>query len=81
MVTLVAKQKNDTTGFGQRLRALRQARGLSQEALGDLCVPRMRYQSLARLERSEQTPSWDTVLRLAAALGVSTDEFKPTAAG
>ncbi|HEY1191312.1 MAG TPA: helix-turn-helix transcriptional regulator [Gemmata sp.] len=75
MATEVAKEK-DTTGFGQRLRALREARGLSQAGLGELCSPAMTYQNIARLERSDRTPSWDTVLRLADALQVSTEEFR-----
>jgi transcriptional regulator with XRE-family HTH domain len=70
----VAKDK-DTTGFGQRLRELREARGLSQDALGKLCQPSMRYQAIARLERSEQSPTWPTVLKLATALGVEPNDF------
>lgn len=76
MVTAVAKEK-DTTGFGPRLRTLREARELSQHALGERCEPAMSYQTIARLERSDRTPSWETVLRLAKALGVATDEFRP----
>ncbi len=76
MIVTVAKEK-DTTGFGPRLRALREARGLSQDALGKLCDPPMRYQVLAKFERSEQTPSWATVLKLAKALGIGPEEFLP----
>jgi transcriptional regulator with XRE-family HTH domain len=76
LVESVAKEK-DTTGFGARLKALREAKGLSQEALGALCKPPMRHQAIARLERSDRTPSWNTVLRLADALEVSTEDFRP----
>jgi transcriptional regulator with XRE-family HTH domain len=68
-------EKKDTTGFGVRLKALREARELSQAALGKLCDPVMSYQDLARLERGERSPSWATVLRLAKALGVTPDAF------
>jgi transcriptional regulator with XRE-family HTH domain len=74
LVTDVAKEK-DTTGFGKRLRALREKKGLSQAGLGNLCDPAMSYQDLARLERGERTPTWPTVLKLAKALGVTPDSF------
>ncbi|VTR92522.1 xre family transcriptional regulator : : HTH_31 [Gemmata massiliana] len=76
MVTTLAKEK-DQTGFGLRLKTLRDAKGLSQEALGELCNPKMRGQAIARLEGSGRTPSWETVIRLAKALNVPTDEFLP----
>ena len=75
MISIVAKEK-DTTGFGKRLRALREAKELSQEALGRLCEPPMSYQEVARFERGDRTPSWETVLRLAKALGVTTAAFE-----
>ena len=76
MTTAVAKEK-DTTGFGKRLRVLRELRGLTLETLGGMCKPAMGYQAVARLERGERTPSWETVLRLCEALGVSAEEFMP----
>ncbi len=72
----MAKEK-DTTGFGERLKALRTAKGLSQSALGELCDPVMSYQAVARLERADRTPSWETVLKLAAALGCEPNDFRP----
>lgn len=76
MVATVAKDR-DTTGFGERLRAMRTARGLSQAALGKLCQPVMSYQDLARIERGDRAPTWPTVLKLAAALGVEPNDFLP----
>lgn len=73
MVATVAKGKSET-GFGARLKALREAKGLTQEALGKRAG--MRYQVIAKLERGAHDPKWATVLKLAAALGVDTDEFK-----
>lgn len=76
MVARVAKER-DTTGFGGRLRALRLARGLSQEALAEKCGKPMRYQHVAKLERGESVPKWPTVVKLAKALGVDPGEFLP----
>lgn len=66
--------EKDTTGFGKRLRELRKGANLTQEKLGELAG--MRYQVVARLEYGQRTPSWETVLKLAKALGVSTDAFR-----
>jgi transcriptional regulator with XRE-family HTH domain len=76
LVQTVAKDK-DTTGFGERLRALRVAAGMTQQELADKAE--MHSQSVNRLERGGRSPSWEIVLRLAQALGVSTDDFKPEA--
>lgn len=75
----ILEEKKDTTGFGKRLRAIRAEKGLTQESLGQLAG--MRYQVVARLERGDRTPSWETVLKLAKALGVSTEEFVDPDAG
>lgn len=71
----MAKGKKSDATFGVRLKALRQAKDLSQEDLGALCEPTMRGQAIARLEGDGRTPSWDTVLRLAKALGVTPNDF------
>lgn len=74
MVATLAERKKEATGFGPRLRALRLAAGLTQKQLADRVG--MHYQNLARLERGTRGPSWETVLKLADALGVSTEEFR-----
>jgi len=60
--------------FGGRLRALRERSTLSQVELaakiGSTAV------NICRLEAGRQKPTWDTVQRLAAALGVMTDHFR-----
>lgn len=58
-----------TTGrlvFGQRLRELRNARGLSQTALADLCGSNHPF--ISELERGVKVPSLTMILRLANAL-------------
>jgi transcriptional regulator with XRE-family HTH domain len=61
-------------GFAARLQALREASHMSQQDLADASgVHRV---SLARLELGEQQPSWETVVKLADALGVSTEAFR-----
>ena len=72
-MVLVAKGKPKST-FGPRLRALREAAGLTQSQLAEKAD--MLANALARLERGERDPLWATVLKLAEALDVSTDEFK-----
>jgi transcriptional regulator with XRE-family HTH domain len=60
--------------FGQRLRELREVAGLSRKDLAD----RAGMQSEAgvrNLEQGIRSPSWETVLRLASALGVSCEAF------
>jgi transcriptional regulator with XRE-family HTH domain len=68
-----------STGFGARLAAARQVAGISQRELGDRCG--VHPNTLAKLERGEQEPAWPLVLALADALGVSTEAFRPLAAG
>jgi len=51
------------------LRALREKDGRSQEALAHEAG--LTVGALARIERAETNPTWTTVSRLAAALGVS----------
>lgn len=69
---IVAKKNIDQT-FGKRLRALREAEGLTLIELAQrIGIP---YQNIARLERSEREPVWGTVLKLAKALEVTPDAF------
>lgn len=77
-MTVVAKDENIAKAFGRRLRALREGKGLTQAALGE-AAGGMQDTAIARLEAGKRTPSWDTVLALAEALGVTPDAFLETA--
>jgi transcriptional regulator with XRE-family HTH domain len=58
-------------GFGTRLRALREKRGLSQQELADIIG--IHLSQLSRLEREASFPTAETVLSLARALHATTD--------
>lgn len=58
-------------GFGARLKALREKRGLSQQELADLVG--VHLSQLSRLERGTSFPSAETVLALGRALRATTD--------
>lgn len=59
--------------FGERLQALRQRQGLSQDALAErLNVSR---QAVSRWERDETMPETDKVVALAELFGVTTDHL------
>jgi transcriptional regulator with XRE-family HTH domain len=58
-------------GFAARLRELRRARDLSQSDLGELVG--IHYTHVSRYERGISRPAADTLMRLADALGVSSD--------
>jgi transcriptional regulator with XRE-family HTH domain len=59
--------------FGGRLRELREQAGLTQSGLGERAG--LSGNALARLERGERQPLWETVLALAEALGVGVEAF------
>jgi transcriptional regulator with XRE-family HTH domain len=61
------------TGFGERLRRLREARGLTQQELADKAS--CNKFTVAKLERGTQEPAWPLVLAFAAALGVDCTAF------
>lgn len=69
MVFTVAKKKAKPTRFGLRLRAVREAAGLTQVQLGERAeMPQI---IISRLETSPKTnPTLATIEKLAAALGV-----------
>lgn len=54
--------------FALRLRTLRQAQGISQEALADLCGLHRTY--IGSVERGERNISIDNIARIAESLGV-----------
>lgn len=64
------------TQFGQRVRELRLAAGMSQEAFADRCGLARSYMS--RVERGAGNPSLDAVEVLAVALGVGVTELFAT---
>ena len=55
--------------FGQRMKELRHATGLSQEAFADRCGFARSYMS--RIERGSANPSLDAIQIIADGLGVS----------
>ncbi|SRR5579871_118991 len=59
--------------FADRLRGLRESAGLSQYALAKRAG--LSKQAMSRLEMGEREPTWVTVQRIAAALGVSCEAF------
>jgi len=59
--------------FGDRIRSLRQASGLSQEAFADHCGFARSYMS--RIERGRGNPSLDAIETLAVALRVEVQEL------
>lgn len=63
--------------FGKRLRELRAASGLSQAQLARKCEPVITAPAYYRYETGTRLPTWEVVVRLARALGVATDEFRP----
>ena len=60
---------NARVQFAAKLRELRSARGLSQEALAELCGLHRTY--VGSVERAERNVSIDNIERLAKALGVA----------
>ncbi|HRD44853.1 MAG TPA: helix-turn-helix transcriptional regulator [Caulobacter sp.] len=59
--------------FGINLKALRNARGLTQVALGEAASKSEEW--VRKMERGEGRPSFDTIANLAAALHVAPAEF------
>jgi transcriptional regulator with XRE-family HTH domain len=55
--------------LGRAIRALREGRGLTQEEFARACGISVSFASL--LERGERSPSYDTLVQVAAALGVT----------
>ncbi len=57
------------TKFGAKVRKLRQARGLSQEAFADVCGLHRTY--VGAIERGERNVSLENIEKIAKALGIS----------
>lgn len=69
-------KRGEPTGFGPRLKQLREAAGLSQEQLAE----RIGFNkfSIAKLEQGVREPTWTTVCLLIRALNVSCEAFMAT---
>ena len=61
--------------FGERLRAIRQKHGISQERLAELAGLHRTY--VSSIERGERNVSLVNIERLAAALGITMAELMP----
>jgi transcriptional regulator with XRE-family HTH domain len=59
--------------FGETLARLRAAAGVSQYALAKMTG--LTHQAVSYLEAGERQPTWDTVQRIARALGLSCEAF------
>jgi transcriptional regulator with XRE-family HTH domain len=60
-------------GLARRIRALRERRGLTQEDFAARCGISVSFASL--LERGERSPSYETLLQVAGALGLPPSEL------
>lgn len=61
------------TGFGVRLKALREAAGLTQQQLATRV--NLSLSGIAHIEQGLREPAWGTAIDIAAALGVPCTEF------
>ena len=70
----MARKVNPAPTFGARLKALRDAEGLSQQELADRAgLPLGRVYKIEQGDAAD--PRWSTILKLAAGLGVSVAKF------
>lgn len=67
--------------LGQRLRALRNQKGLTQQQLGARLVPAVTRASIANIETGKQRVLAHTLLQLADAVGVPLKELLPSRTG
>ena len=72
-LTVEAMAMRGRQTLGQRIRRLRNAAGLSQDALA--CEAGIGRVTLVRLEKGEQTPRYKTLGAIARALGVGVSEL------
>jgi transcriptional regulator with XRE-family HTH domain len=69
-------QSGYATRFGERIRQLREKRGLSQEELAD--AARLHRTHISLIERGQRSVRIETVERLALALRLQPSELMPT---
>jgi transcriptional regulator with XRE-family HTH domain len=70
-----SKEKLIKRNFGEKLRSLRQAKGLSQEGLALACALDRTY--VGGVERGERNISLVNICKIAHALGVPARELMP----
>ncbi|HEY7330139.1 MAG TPA: helix-turn-helix transcriptional regulator [Gemmataceae bacterium] len=61
--------------FGQRLRELREAKGLSRKKLADIAG--LSERAIIKWELGEREPGWFNILALCKGLGVDCTAFNP----
>ena len=71
-----ADKDPELVAFGQRLHGLREAAGLTQEALADAAGLHWSY--IGQIERGERNLTLKNVLRLARGLGVTPAKLMPS---
>ncbi len=72
-------KRAEPTGFGAKLKAVREAAGLTQDQLAERAG--LYKFSIAKLEQGVREPTWSTVQVLAKALGVDCTAFQTEDAG
>jgi transcriptional regulator with XRE-family HTH domain len=72
-------KKAEPTGFGAKLKAVREAAGLTQDQLAEKAG--LYKFSIAKIEQGVREPTWSTVQALAKALGVDCTAFQVEEAG
>ena len=67
------KRETEKVLLGRRIRSLRTAKGWTQEKLG--AESGMSYKFLGEIERGQQNPSFDTLVKIASALQINLMEL------
>lgn len=67
---------NIRKGLGRRIRLVRRAKGFTQEELGEKAG--LSYKFVGQIERGEVNSSLDSLVSIAAALGVKVADLFPT---
>ena len=67
--------KQDMIDFGIKVRMYREGQGLSLDVFANMIDSDK--SAISRIENAERTPRYDTVLRIADALGISLSELSP----
>jgi transcriptional regulator with XRE-family HTH domain len=67
------KRENEKVLLGRRIRSLRTAKGWTQEKLG--AESGISYKFLGEIERGQKNPSFDILVKIAAALKVDLPEM------